>query len=119
MTTKTLEIDKLRKLLDEAGIPYESVIVPETLEPEIHKKLYGEAGKFRRNQVIYGRNPKEPVLVKFDAIWQCGSYGAAQGLIETYHELGVDSKGNPRVMTAQEAFEIIKADWEKERPEHE
>jgi len=113
MSNTVLEIDKLRKLLDEAGIPYESVIVPETLEPEIHQKLYGEAGKFRRNQVIYGRNPEEPTLVKFDAIWQCGSYGAAQGLIETYHELGMDSKGQPRVMTAQEAFEIIKADWEK------
>lgn len=103
------EIDKLRKLLTDAEIPFENYI-EEVKTPRFRATEYGEAGKYDRNQIIYGRTGAS---WKFDAIWQYGSFGAAEGLIETYGQLGVDEDEYPSTMTAQEAFEIIKADWEK------
>ena len=103
-----IEIDELRRMLTDAGIPFESYI-EESKTPRFYATEYGEAGKYDRNQVIYGRCEEG---WKFDAIWHYGSYGAKEGLLETYGRLGVDGKNNPRVMTAREAFEIIKADWE-------
>lgn len=111
------EIDKLRLMLKEAEIPFESFVED---MPEELKKIrtwgmhdYGMAAQYDRNQIIYGRDPENIHNWRFDAIWQYGSYGAAEGLIETYGQLGVDEDRNPRTMTAQEAFEIIKADWEE------
>lgn len=112
------EIDKLRKLLDKAGIPYINRVVLAEDDVDIYVKMYGEAGKYTRNQVMYGECTlsKESLFPwKFDAIWQRGSYGAMAGLIEAYGTLGWDKQENPREMTAQEAFDIIKADYEKER----
>lgn len=63
---------------------------------------------YSRNQIIYGRNGKN---WKIDGICQYGSYGAAEGLIETYGPLGCDKYGDPRILTAQEVFDIIKEDW--------
>ena len=104
------EIDELRRMLMDAGIPFESRIEESKFPRSCATELFGAAGKYDRNQVIYGRREKG---WKFDAIWQYGSYGAKEGLLETYGPLGVDDEGNPRVMTAREAFEIIKADWEE------
>lgn len=113
------EIDKLRQMLKEAEIPFES-FVEDT--PEELKKLrtwgirdYGMASRYNRNQIIYGREPESEWEWRFDAIWQYGSYGAKEGLIETYGALGHDEFNNPRVMTAKEAFKIIKKDWDKHR----
>ena len=113
------ELDKLRQMLKYAQIPFEDVRELWTIEgitnSMIH--LHGECGKYRRNQIIYGayHGKHENIRCnwKFDAICQAGSYGAREGLIETYGDLGCDKKGQPRVMTAKEAFEIIKADWDK------
>lgn len=105
------ELDKLRKMLDEAKIPYESY----QKEWGRDKPLInwsGEAGKYEKNQVIYGRYDGG-LGWKIDGICQWGSYGAKQGMIETYSDLGVDEDGEPMVMTAQEVFDIIKKDWEK------
>ena len=118
MSDKVPEIDKLRKLLDKAGIPYKNRVQLAEDDEDIYVKMYGEAGKYTRNQVIYGECtlPQEtPFPWKFDAIWQRGSFGAMDGLIETYGPLGWDKREEPREMTAQEAFDIIMADYKKER----
>lgn len=111
------EIDKLRLMLKEAEIPFESFV--EDMPEELRKMRmwgehdYGMAAQYDRNQIIYGRDPENIHSWRFDAIWQYGSYGAKKGLIETYGPLGCDKQHNPRVMTAKEAFKIIKKDWEE------
>ena len=107
------ELDKLRAMLDEANIPYEStmILVPELLK-ERHLDYYSGNNRFVRNQIIYDPDPERPNSWKFDAICQLGSYGSAQGLLETFGELGTDAEGDPLVMTAEEAFYIIEEDWE-------
>ena len=112
------ELDKLRKMLRDADIPFEDYQEQKPFYSESAVlnsiEMYGpEASRHSRNQIIYGRNSEDRMYWKFDAIYQCGSYGAKEGLLETYGELGVDSDGEPRVMTAEEAFEIIKSDWER------
>ena len=107
------ELDKLRDMLTKAGIPYEDEQEPMgdrrllSLEP---KRRYGEAGNWWRNQVIYGRDGKTWL---WDGICQYGSYGAKEGLIESYGELGTDERHQPKVVTAEEAFAVIKADYDK------
>lgn len=107
------ELDKLRKMLDEAKIPYENYQelhrFPDFVPPAWN--LYGEAGKWERNQIVYGRNHYAPQFWKFDAIYQYGSYGCDRGFIECWGELGSDNDGEPRVMTAEEAFAIIFKDY--------
>ena len=111
-------LDRLRKMLDDAHIPYESKIElmkDKKINEEYEKFMideYGESGRYWWNQIIYGRY-KDSGDWKFDAIFHHGSYGSESGLIETYGELGEDEHGEPRVMTAEEAFEIIKNDYEK------
>jgi len=107
------ELDKLRAMLDEANIPYKStmILVPELLQ-ERHKDYYSGNNRFVRNQIIYDPDPEKPISWKLDAICQLGSYGSAQGLLETFGELGTDAEGDPLVMTAEEVFDIIKEDWE-------
>lgn len=108
------ELEKLRGMLVEAGIPFESYY--ETWYDEEYanglKDIYGEFGRFKRNQIIYGRY-EDTNTWKFDAILQAGSYGCSLGLVETYGSLGEDDTGNPQVMTAEEAFEIIQRDYER------
>lgn len=107
------ELDKLEQMLMKAGIPFERIEEVYFDEYDLFKERYGEAGKWRRNQIIYGRYSHGGW--KFDAICQFGSCGAKDGLIETYGELGIDEGCEPRVMTADEAFEIIRKDWEGTR----
>ena len=115
------ELDRLRVMLRREGIPFENIMEPMSQRrkmwssSEMGKEFYGDAAEWYRNQIVYGRDEKHPDKWLFDGIWQYGSYGAKHGLIETYGKLGVDSKFNPQVMTAEEAFEIIRADWEKRR----
>lgn len=115
------ELDKLRVMLRREGIPFEDIREPMSQSRKmwsftgVEKDLYGDATEWDRNQIIYGRDEKHPDKWLFDGIWQYGSYGAKHGMIETYGKLGVDSKFNPQVMTAEEAFEIIRTDWEKRR----
>lgn len=104
-------LDMLRKMLDEAKIPYESY-----QEKWSDKWQYAwdksEGAQWRRNQIIYGRHGKNEW--KLDAIFQYGSWGREENCIETCGELGVDEDGTtPRVMSAEEAFAIIKEDWDK------
>ena len=100
-------MDKLREMLDTAGIPYESHIkkVNENILP-----IECEADKYIRNQIIYGRD-KDTYGWKFDAIYQIGSYGRTENKVETYGELGTDEDGEPMVMTVEEAFKIIADDF--------
>lgn len=118
------ELDKLRKMLRDADIPFEDYQEQKTFYREGALlgsiMMYGpEASRYSRNQIIYGiiykKDQDDDRYWKFDAIFQYGSYGAKDGLIETYGELGKGPDGEPRVMTAEEAFEIIKNDWEKEQ----
>lgn len=113
------ELDKLRQMLDEAHIPYESKV--ELVEDkkwidDDYKKFmleeYGDAGDYWWNQVIYGKRALHDW--KLDAIFHHGSYGSKNGLLETYGELGVGEDGEPRVLTAEEVFEIIKNDYERD-----
>ena len=108
-------IDKLREMLDTAGIPYESRI--ETNE-NILQPIECEADRYMRNQIVYGRDKGTWELStlggwswKFDAIYQWGSYGRKENKVETYGELGIDEDGEPMVMTAEEAFKIIADDF--------
>ena len=106
------EMKKLIKMLLEARIPFEHIVqysFSEFMKDNI--EMFGEAGRYMRNQINYYR-PDGTIV--FDCILQGGSCGCENGLLETYHELGVDEEGNPKVMTAEEAFEIIKKDWEKQ-----
>ena len=112
------ELDKLRAMLDEAEIPYDSYQeewkfienLPENVRDEV-RKTYGLAGRWLHNQVIYGADPDMSGW-RLDGICQYGSYGANEGLIETYGSLGVDAEGDPLVLRAEDVFEIIKADWD-------
>ena len=114
------ELDKLRRMLKRSGIPFEDYKELRSnnnyLSNDSLETLYGEAGKYSRNQIIYGRNKKDYFKSencwKFDGICQYGSFGAKEAMIETYGSLGVDSQGEPRVMTAKEAFDIIKRDYD-------
>lgn len=106
------EMIKLIVRLREAKIPFEHIVVynpHKLMEDDI--KMFGDAGKYLRNQVNYWRPDGS---VAFDCVLQSGSYGCKEGLLETYHELGVDENNSPMVMTAEEAFEIIKKDWENQ-----
>ena len=103
-------LDRLRQMLNEANIPYESYC--RTYEDM--KKKYPEwiaptpecdADKYFENQIVYGRKEYGDWL--FDAIFKYGSYGRHNDMVETYGEYGSDKKGNPLVMSAEEAFEII------------
>ena len=107
------ELDKLRKMLDEAEIPYEDVREEMPDVTDFAQKMFGEAAKWKRNQVIYGG--KRGGHWYWDGICQYGSYGAGRGLIETYGTIGWDAKHCPQVMNAEEAFAVISADWEKRR----
>ncbi len=108
------ELEKLRCMLVEANIPFEYYYEVWSDEDCIDslKKIYGEFGRYKRNQIIYGRHGDTNTW-KFDAILQAGSYSCNLGLIETYGDLGTYDTGEPRVMTAEKAFEIIQKDWEK------
>ena len=101
-------IDKLEALLTEAGIPFEreKVEYPDANFRKYAVSVYGEAGKWLRNQIIYRRD-KSNRGWKFDAIWQFGSWGLPD-MVECYGSL---IKGDPKPMTAEEAFEIILNDW--------
>jgi len=102
------EIDELRHMLDEANIPYESSI--KEYDDEFISYMGCEADRYLRNQIIYGRT--SDTTWKLDAIWQYGSYGREEGLLETYGELGTED-GDPMVMDAEEAFRIISEDWRR------
>lgn len=112
-------IDELRKMLTDENIPYEDYKEQYPLsrfdnEPYIHR-LYGEASKWSRNQIIYGRynDHRRKHEWKIDAIFQRGSYGCTQGFVETYGTLGVDEKNNPMTLKPSEVFKIIVDDWNK------
>lgn len=103
-------IDKLREMLDTAGIPYESYINEVNEDTLLLQPKECEANRYMRNQIVYGRD-KETGGWKFDAIYQIGSYGRTENKVETYGELGIDEDGEPMVMSAEEAFKIIADDF--------
>lgn len=110
------ELDKLREMLDKAGIPYENLQVEYALGTESanEARRYGDAGRWKVNQVVYGRVSDRSWL--WDGVFQAGSYGAARGMIESFGKLGRDVKTKaPRIVDAKEAFEIIKADYERRK----
>ena len=115
------ELDKLRKMLREAKIPFETFQESMDCFNERDKKYailrYGEAWMWKRNQIVYGRHAHRRYNCLFDGVCQYGSYGAKTGMIEAWGDLGEDEQHYPRTMTAKEAFAIIKADWEKRREE--
>ena len=110
------QLEELRTMLTERGVPFESYSVEwkdsETLNAMID--MFGEIGRYRLNQIVYGRY-EDGNGWKFDAVLQAGSYHCRDGLIETYGDLGTDKHGAPMVMTADKALEIILTDWEKQR----
>ena len=102
------ELDKLRKMLDDAKIPYKSYQKEwDNIPPH---NFSGEAGKYEINRVVYSIDEW-----KIEGVYHWGSFGAAEGLIETFGDLWVDETEVPMVMTAQEVFDIIKEDWQNEK----
>ncbi len=105
-------LDRLRQMLDEAGIRYESYCkthedmkkeYPEWVIPIVEC----EADRYFKNQIVYGRKEYNNRWL-FDAIFKHGSYGRFGNLLETYGEYG-QKNGNPMVMSAEEAFDVIKS----------
>ena len=110
------ELDKLRWMLELAEIPYESYKEEwADYVININKDYYSGNNRFFKNQIIYGIHPDDAHSWELDGICQLGSYGANEGLIETYGPLGTDAEGDPLVLTADEVFQIIKEDWEKKK----
>ena len=110
------EMGRLIEMLLKAMIPFEHVVELAYGSEEYITtcvELYREAGRYHRNQIIYCRPDGSRV---FDVICQGGSYGCECGLLESYGDLGCDSRGEPRIITADEAFEIIQKDWSKQLP---
>lgn len=103
-------LDKLREMLNEAKIPYESY-QEQWPDKELIVWDGTKGAEWQRNQIIYGRHDEHEW--RFDAIFQYGSFGREKNMIETYGDLGTDEDGNPRVMSAETAFVIIKEDWDK------
>lgn len=111
------QLDKLRHMLDEAKIPYESF--KEVYDPKIidfNSDYYNGNGKYKRNQIIYGQYDTNKW--RLDGICQLGSYGYREGLIETYGDLGVDEDEQPLVLTAIEVYNIILKDWMENADEY-
>ena len=75
---------------------------------------YGEKAKYLKNQIMYPSRDD----CRFDAVWSFGSYGGSGPEVETYHELGCDEDGAPRLMLADEAIKIISDDWDKVKNEN-
>ena len=112
-------LDRLRQMLDEANIPYESYCETHSNMKEKYPEwdmpiVECEADRYFRNQIVYGR--KEFGWL-FDAIFKNGSFGRFENLLETYGKYG-QKGGHPMVMSAEEAFEIISR-LERERKETE
>lgn len=110
------ELDKLREMLDKAEIPYEDIQIEHIPGTELANEAwrYGDAGRWKVNQVIYGRINNRTWL--WDGVCQAGSWGAAGGMIESFGKLGRDARTKaPRVVDAKEAFETIKADYERRK----
>lgn len=107
------ELDRLRDMLSDAGIPFQQYI--EFWPPDFPfiPPMECPADVYRRNQIIYGG--MRGGMWRFSAILQWGSYGRRHGLLETYGELGSNERGNPRILTAEQAFEIVKCDYDKRR----
>lgn len=102
------ELDKLRQMLKDAGIPFEDYKEGYNAYTLQYVHITCEADNWSRNQIIYGRS--SDIWWKLDAIWQHGSYGREQGLIELWGSM-ID--GDPVVATAEEAFAMIQEDWRK------
>ena len=112
-------LDQLRLLLTEAGIPYEDCKVE---QPKAVKEYYRkiailqigpqDMNMWQRNQVFYGdvfNDKGEIVGCKFDAIYHHGA-DSTHKVIECWGSLIGEE---PKCLTPQGAFEVIKADWEK------
>lgn len=107
------ELDKLRQMLTDAKIPFISY---QERRPEYNffrPEIFGEAGRWSRNQVIYGGEAycRRYGHYLWDGICQYGSYGAGNGLIETYGTLGWDNRHEPKIVTARQAFKTILEHW--------
>lgn len=105
-------IKQLHEMLEKENIPHTYIVEKSNRELDLWDiNMYGERAKYIRNQIIY---PNMGDDCKFDAIWQYGSYGV-DNQVETYHELGCDEDGEPRIMTVDEAFSIIFEDYKEEK----
>lgn len=72
--------------------------------------LYGVAGNYMRNQVVYYNKDG---IRKFDCIMQSGSYGCERGNLETYGDLGADEDGQPQIMEVKDIVDVLKKDWQE------
>lgn len=105
-------IKQLHEMLEKENIPHKYIVEKSNRELDLWDiNMYGERAKYIRNQIIY---PDMGDDCRFDAIWQYGSYGV-DNQVETYHELGCDEDGEPRIMTVDEAFSIIFEDYKEEK----
>lgn len=66
MSIDLTEFNKLKKMLDDAGIPYEEFTCPYFKEMEHHQLVYPCDGELRKSDIVIG----------------FGTYGSEQGLLE-------------------------------------
>lgn len=93
------EFEKLMTLLKENSIPYEEIITPPS---------EGLSREYFHCQILY---PNKKYRISDVVIFR-GSYGVEEGKLELMG-LNDEPDGVKGYMTAQEVFDIWKADWEK------
>lgn len=105
-------LDKLRILLNEAGIPFTDIKLkwPKEQMAAFESFPMGpkDMNEFQRNQIIYSLD-EESDTWKFDAIYHFGAHSDHQ-FLECW---GTLIGGEPRSITVREAFKIITENWEK------
>ena len=106
-------IERLDKLLTDAGIPHELNIEMWHKDRSREADDLGircEADKYMINQIVYGRASGE--YWKLDAIWQRGSYGRFGNMLECY---GTMIGREPKAYAVDDVFRMIEADWKKKQ----
>ena len=101
---KVKEFRQLEYLLTKAYIPYEEIIT----RPNIYQ---GEPIEFYHLQICY---PNQKYKISDVVIFR-GSYGVEEGTLEMMGLVDEEKYGDTvrGHMTAQEVFDIWKADWER------
>ena len=100
-------INKLSEMLSNAGISH---VKKQAARPNINEHT-NERDKWLMNHIFYP-DTYESNRCKFDCCWASYSYGSGEQ-VESYGLLGSDERGEPRIITIEEAYQIIFDDWTK------
>ena len=106
-------IEDLHNRLEEAGIPHVwRQELNDGYEPD--SICSHDKDRYLTNQILYPNGYD----CLFDVVWQLGSWFFDPSCdIESYHELGCDKDGMPRIISVDHAFQIIDKDWQHRKGE--